>query len=125
MLDLRTHRGIAQTYLNRHLRCAMLLQCALKSTTGQCKWVSSRHLRGVRVSLGTKRRSKDACARKVFMDFLSPIYFSSQLVLKRFNIDHFSRFLGSSLTRRIVYFSGRNSAANIFAQCHDVSLGLL
>ena len=42
------------------------------------------------------------------MILLSPIFISSQIVLERSNIDHYSRSRASSLTRRFVYCSGRN-----------------
>ena len=41
--------------------------------------------------------------RKMLMIFLSPIYISSQILLRRPNIDYFSRSRGSSLTRRFGY----------------------
>ena len=59
--------------------------------------------------------------RKMLIIFLSPIYISSQLLLRRPNIDYFSRSRGSSLTRRFGYCLGRNGAANTFVQRHDVS----
>ena len=59
------------------------------------------------------------------MVFLSPIYISSQLALKRSKINRFSRLHGSSFTRRFVYISERNCALCMFALSHDVLLGLL
>ena len=58
------------------------------------------------------------------MVFLCTLKKTSLLVLKRFNVDHFSRSHGSPLARNFVFFSGQEGAPDIFAHCHDVSLGL-
>ena len=61
--------------------------------------------------------------RTLLMVFLSPMKKSSELVLKRFNISHFSRSHGLPFTRHFVYFSERKDDPMIFAHFHDVPLG--
>jgi len=58
------------------------------------------------------------------MGFRHPTKKSSLLVLKRFNIDHFSRSHGSPFSRQFAMYSGRNGALDKFPHRQDVSLGL-
>ena len=106
-----------------------LNSCSKGSILAFCRGLADRHLRGVlsipedetafyiRLRIATTR--PQVYHRTTLTCFLSPIYISSQLVLKRFNIDHFlrSRIV---LYAEFFYFSGQNGASNMFAQHHDV-----
>ena len=125
------HRGIARTYFQRCLvprnsRNASIL------TIFRCR--TDRYLRGIlsiyrnETALQIRLCNATKCPwvyhRISLMYFLFQSRFHLSSCSKRFKLTHSSKSHGSSFTRRVYYFSGRNSAESMFSQCHYVSLGL-